>query len=142
MLVKLALQLKYGHIKTLDLSKYATPGFPQRKPNGKLRLLVDLRKTNKLIADNYINNNHPVGTSTYPAQHMAGQTLFCKFVSSKVYHGHQLADQRSIEILAINFASRTFSYRSLAPALSRPLSAFSNSPRKYLYSVIKADQCA
>ena len=43
-LVELALIHKYGIITTLPFSKYASPIFTQRKPNGKLRLLVDLRK--------------------------------------------------------------------------------------------------
>ena len=49
--VELALMHKYGIITTLPFSKYASPIFAQRKPNGKLRLLVDLRKINALIAD-------------------------------------------------------------------------------------------
>ena len=53
-----------------------------------------------------------------------------------------MADQRSVELLAFNFASRTFAYRCLAQGLSRALSAFSSFMREYLDSVIKADQCA
>ena len=53
-----------------------------------------------------------------------------------------MADQRSIEMLAFNFASRTFAYRSLAQGLSRALSAFTSFMREYLDKVIKADQCA
>ena len=53
-----------------------------------------------------------------------------------------MADQRSVEILAFNFASRTFAYRRLAQGLSRALSAFSSFMREYLVSVMKADQCA
>ena len=67
-LVELALLHKYGIITALPFSKYASPIFAQRQPNGKLRLLVDLRKTNTLIADDYINNNHPVSTLTDAAQ--------------------------------------------------------------------------
>ena len=48
---ELALMHKYGIITVLPFSKYASPIFAQRKPNGKLRLLVDLRKINNLIAD-------------------------------------------------------------------------------------------
>ena len=58
--VESALLHRYGIITTLPFSKYASPIFAQRKPNGKLRLLVDLRKINALISDDYINNNHPV----------------------------------------------------------------------------------
>ena len=50
-LVELALLHKYGIVTTLPFSKHASPIFAQRKPNGKLRLLVDLRKINTLIAD-------------------------------------------------------------------------------------------
>ena len=53
-----------------------------------------------------------------------------------------MADQRSIEMLAFNFASRTFAYRRLAQGLSRALSTFSSFMREYLDKVIKADQCA
>ena len=108
-LVELALLHKYGIITTLTFSKYASPIFAKRKPNGKLRLLVDLRKINTLIADDYINNNHPVSTLTDAAQHMAGKNLFCKLGCSQTYHCLQMADQQSIELLAFNFASRTFS---------------------------------
>ena len=53
-----------------------------------------------------------------------------------------MADQRSIEMLAFNFASRTFAYRRLAQGLSRALLAFSSFMREYLDKVIKGDQCA
>ena len=51
LIVEFALMHKYGIITVLPFSKYASPIFAQRKPNGKLRLLVDLRKINTLIAD-------------------------------------------------------------------------------------------
>ena len=53
-----------------------------------------------------------------------------------------MADQRSVEMLAFNFASRTFAYKRLAPGLSRSTSAFSSFMREYLDPVVKADQCA
>ena len=53
-----------------------------------------------------------------------------------------MADQRSIEMLDFNFASRTCALRRLAQGLSRALSAFSSFMREYLDKVIKADQCA
>ena len=140
--VELALMHKYGIITTLPFFKYASSIFAQRKPNGKLRLLVDLRKINALIADDYIDNNHPVSTLSDAAQHLAGKKLFCKLDCSQAYHCLQMADQRSVELLAFNFASRTFAYRSLAQGLSRALSAFSSFMREYLDSVIKAEKCA
>ena len=104
--------------------------------------MVDLRRINNLISVDYINNNHPVSTLTDAAQHMAGKRLFCKLDCSQAYHCLQMADQRSIEMLAFNFASRTFANRRLAQGLSRALSVFSSSMREYLDKVIKADQCA
>ena len=142
LIVELALMHKYGIITVLPFSKYASPIFAQRKPNGKLRLLVDLRKINTLIADDYTNNNHPVSTLSDAAQHLAGKSLFCKLDCSQAYHCLQMADQRSVEMLAFNFASRTFAYKRLAQGLSRSVSAFSSFMREYLDPVVKADQCA
>ena len=78
LIVELALMHRYGIITVLPFSKYASPIFAQRKPNGKLRILVDLRKINTLIADDYTNNNHPVSTLSDAAQHLAGKSIFCK----------------------------------------------------------------
>ena len=142
--VELALLHKYGFITTLPFSKvqYASPIFAQRKPNGRLRLLVDLRKINNVITEDYTNNNHPVSTLSDAAQHMAGKKLFCKLDCSQAYHCLQMADYQSIQMLAFNFASRTFALRRLAQGLSRYLSAFSSFRREYLDKAIKADQCA
>ena len=73
LIVELTLMHKYGIITVLPFSKYASPIFAQRKPNGKLRVLVDLRKINTLIADDYTNNNHPVSTLSDAAQRLAGK---------------------------------------------------------------------
>ena len=136
----------YGLITTLPFSKYASLIFAQRKPNGRLRLLVDLRKINALISDDYMNNNHPVSTLSDAAQHLAGEHLFCRLDCSQAYHCLQTADQRSLEMLAFNFASRTLAYKRFAQGQSRALSAFSSficiSMTEYLDKVIKADQCA
>ena len=142
LIVELALMHKYGIITVLPFSKYASPIFAQRKPNGKLRLLVDLRKINTLIADDYTIINHPVSTLSDAAQHLAGKSLFCKLDCSQAYHCLQMADQRSVKMLAFNFASRTFAYRRLAQGLSRSVSALSSFMREYLDPVVKADQCA
>ena len=126
----------------LPFSKYASPIFAQRKPNGKLRLLVDLRKINTLIADDYTNNIHTVNILSDAAQHLAGKSLFCKLDCSQAYHCLQMADQRSVEMPAFNFASRTFASKRLAQGLSRSVSAFLSFMREYLDPVVKADQCA
>ena len=53
-----------------------------------------------------------------------------------------MADQRSVELPAIKFASRTLAYRKLAQDHSRSLSAFSSFMGEYLDPVVKTDQCA
>ena len=142
LIVEPALMHKYGITTVLPFSKYASPIFAQRKPNGKLRLLVALRKINTLIVDDYTNNNHPVSTLSDAAQHLAGKSLFCKLECSQAHHCLQKADHRSVEMLVFNFASRTFAYKILAQGLSRSVSAFSSFMREYLDPVVKADQCA
>ena len=124
--VELALLHKYRIITTLPFAKYASPIFAQRKPNGRLSLLVDLKKINNLITEDYINKNHPESTIPDAAQHMAGKKLFCKLDCSRAYHCLQMADYQPIQMLAFNFASRTFAYRQLAQGLSRSLSALSS----------------
>ena len=52
--VELALMHKYGIATVVPFSKYARHIFAQRKPNGKLRLLVDPRKINSLIVDDIL----------------------------------------------------------------------------------------
>ena len=95
LIFELALMHKNGIITVMPLSKYASPLFAQRKPNGKLRLLVDLRQISSLIADDYTNNNHPVSTLSDAAQHLVGKSLFCKLDCSQVYHCLQMADERN-----------------------------------------------
>ena len=141
-LVELALPQMNVINTTLSVSEYASPISAQRKPNGKLRLLVDLRKINTLFVADYINNNHPVSTLTNAAQHMARKDLFCKLDCSQAYHCFQMADQHSTKLLAFNIAIRTIAYRRLAQGLSRSLPALLSFSRDYLEPVIKTDQCA
>ena len=84
LIVELALMHKYGIITVLPFSKYASPIFAQRKPNGKLRLLVDLRKINSLIADDYTNNNHPVSTLSDAAQHLQESHYSANWIAPKL----------------------------------------------------------
>ena len=142
LIVELALMHKYGMVTVLPFSKYASPIFAQWMPNGKLRLQLDLRKINSLIADDYTDNKHPVCTLSDAAQHLAGKSLFCKLDSSQAYHCLQMVDQRSVEMLAFNFGSGTFAYERLAQGLSRFVSAFSSSMRQYMDPAFKDDQCA
>ena len=80
LLVELALMQEYGIITTLPHSKYSSPIFAQRKPNGNLSILVDLRRTNHLIKNDYGEHNHPVTTNADAAQHMAGKSIFASLI--------------------------------------------------------------
>ena len=102
----------------LPFSKYANLILAQRKPNGKLRLLVDLTKINTLIADNYTNNNHPVSTLSDAAQHLAGKSLICKLDCSQAYHRLQMTDQRPVEMLAFVFFCGTLPTKGLHRVLA------------------------
>ena len=76
----------------LTLLKVGKPNFSQKKPNGKSRFLVNLRKLNTLIAYDYTNNNNPVSTSSDAAQHFAGKSLLCKLDCYRADHRLQMAD--------------------------------------------------
>ena len=75
-------------------------------------------------------------------QHLAGKSLFCEQDCSEAHQCLQMADQRSVEMLAFNFASRTYAFKRLAQGLSRSVSAFSSFMREHLDPVVKTDQCA
>ena len=100
--------------------------------------MVDLRKINNSKLDDYKNIKHPVSTLMYAAQHFAWKNTSVNWTS----HKHMMAHQRSIEMLAFNFACCTFAHRRLAQNFSRALSAFSRFIREYPDKVNKADQCA
>ena len=82
LIVGLALMHKHGIITVLPFWKNASPTL-QRKLNGKLPLLINLREINTLKADDYTNNNHPVSTLSDAAQHLAGKSIFCKLDCSQ-----------------------------------------------------------
>ena len=91
----------------LAFSLYASPISAQKKPNCKPRLLLDLRKINSLIADDYTDNNHLVRALSVAAQRLAGKSLFCKLDCSQAYHCLHTVEQPLVEMLAFIFASRT-----------------------------------
>ena len=76
LLVEIAMLHKYGIITHYRFLNMPVQSSHRKKPDRKLRLLVDLRKINNLISDDYMNNSHPVSTLTDAAQHMAWKKLF------------------------------------------------------------------
>ena len=141
LMVELALMQHYGIITPLPYSKYCSPIFAQRKPSGKLRLLIDLRRINHLIRHDYHQNNFPISTMVDAKHHLAGKKFFTKLDCSQAYFALQMADPLSVELLAFNFNSRTFAFQRLAQGLSRSVSAFSSFVREYLDPCIAADKC-
>ena len=101
---------------------------------------MDLRTINSPIAVDYTNSNNAVSILLDASQHLTGKSLFCRFDCSQAYHCLQMANQRSVEILAFFLSSRTFGYKGLAKSLSRSLSVFSSFMRVYFDPVVKTDR--
>ena len=71
------------------------------------------------------------------------KNVFANWIAPRfTTHCFQIADYQSIQMLAFDFASRTFAYRRLAKGLNRSRSAFWSFLREYLDKAIKADQSA
>ena len=141
LIVELALMYYYNLITTLFYSKYSSPLFAQRKESGKLRILIDLRLINHLLRNDYINSNFPISNMSDASNHFAGKTLFIKLDCSQAYHCVQMADNLSVQILAFNFASRTYAYKCLAQGLSKSVTGFSSFIRHYLDPCLAANTC-
>ena len=139
--VQLALFQYFGLITTLPYSKYSSPLFAQRKSNGKLRLLSDLRRINHLLRNDYHNSNFPIPNMHDAINHFAGKRLFTKLDCSQAYHCVQMADETSVQLLAFNFSSRTYAYQRLAMGLSKSVTGFSSFIRHYLDGCLAAGLC-
>ena len=75
------------------------------------------------------------------SNHFASKTLINKFDCSQAYHCVQMADEKSIQLLAFNFASRTYAYKCLAQGLSKSVTGFSSFIRHYLDPCLAANIC-
>ena len=139
MSLQLALLHKYGIITTLPLNKYAIPNLRKENQTGKH---IDLPKINHLTSDEYRKNNQTVSRQTDAAKNMAVKNLFCELDFFQAYHCLQMAGQRSTEMLAFNFSSKTFAKKGQAPGPGRSPSASSSFTRENLDTVIKADHWA
>ena len=58
--------------------------------------------------------------------YFAGKKLFTKLDCSQAYHCVQMADDISVQLLAFNFALRTYAYKCLAQGLNRSVTGFSS----------------
>ena len=135
LLVESVLMQEYGIITTLPHSKYSSPIFAQRKPNGKLRISVDLRRINHLIKNDYGEHNHPLTTIADAAQTHGREKYLCKLDCSQAYHCIPIADEQSVQLLSFNFGSRTVAFLRLAQGLDRSLSAFTSDGKGMKFTI-------
>ena len=141
LIVELALMHYYNLITTLPHSKYSSPVFAQRKSSGRLRILIDLRRINHLLRNDFINSNFPISNMSDASNHFAGKKFLNKLDCSQAYDCVQMADDLSIQLLAFNFASRTYAYKCLAQGLSKSMTGFSSFIRHYLDQCLAANIC-
>ena len=139
-LVELALMQYYGRMTLLPNSKYSSPIFAQRKPSGKLRIFIDLRRVH-LLRNDYSDNNFPISNLTDAVHHLAGKTLFTKLNCSQANHCVQLADPMSVQHLSFNFSSKTYAYTRLARGSNKSVTGFSSFVSSYLDSCLAANLC-
>ena len=78
---------------------------------------------------------------TDATNHVAGKNLFCKLDCSQAYHCVQMADEFSVQLLAFNFASRTFASNCLAQGLNKSVTGFSSFVKHYLDPCLTANLC-
>ena len=81
--VELALMQYYGLITTLSQSRYSSPLFAQRKNSGILRLLIDLRKVNHLLKNDYGNKNFPISSMSNAKNYFAGKNCLQNLIVLK-----------------------------------------------------------
>ena len=141
LLVELALMQYFNIITMLSNSRYSSPFFAQRKSNGRLRLLIDLRRVNHLLRQDCRDSNFPISNMSDATTHFAGKSLLNKFDCSQAYHCVQMADDQSIQLLPFNYSSRTYAYKCLAQGLAKSVTGFSAFIRNYLDPYLAAGSC-
>ena len=78
---------------------------------------------------------------TEATNHYAGKQLFFKLDCSQACHWVKMADDFSVQRLAINFALRIFAYNCLAQDLNKSIPDFSSSIKHYLDPCLAANVC-
>ena len=62
---------------------------------------------------------------TDATNHFGEKNLFCKLGFSQAHHCVQTADDPSVQLLALNFASQSFAFKSSAHGLNKSVIALS-----------------
>ena len=71
--------------------------------------------------------------------HLAGKKIFAKVDCSEAYFSMQMADEKSLQLLAFNFGGRTFAFKMLAQGLNRSPTAFNLCVSKHLEACVAND---
>ena len=140
-LIELALLQIFNIITTRSRTTYKNPMFVHRKSSGKLIIFVDLRRVNHLLRRDYLDSNSPISNMTDATNHFAGKILFCKIDCLQAYYYVLVADDLSVQLLAYNFASRTFAYNCLAQGLSKSFKGLSSFVKHYFDPCLAANVC-
>ena len=88
-----------------------------------------------------LNSRFSISNMTDATNHFAAKSLFCEVGCSQSYHCVQMADDLSVQLLAVNFASRTFAYNCLAKGLNKSVTWFSSFVKHYLEPCLAANVC-
>ena len=76
---------------------------------------------------------------TDATNHLSGKNLFCTLNCSQAYHCVQMADDLSVQLLAFNFASRTFAYNCFSQGSNKSVTEFSSFVKHYLHPCLAAN---
>ena len=140
-LVEMAILQFFNIITTMSHSIYSSPILVHRKSSTKLCILVVLRRVNHLLLHGFSNCNWPISNMTDAINHFFDESLFCQLDFSQAYHCFQMADDISVQLLAFNFASRTFAHNCLAQGLNKSVTGFSSFVKQYRDSCLAAKVC-
>ena len=75
-LVELALLQYFNIVTTLSHSKNSSPIFLHRKSPGKFRFLIDFRRVNHLLSNDYFKSKFPISKMAVAAKDFAGEIVF------------------------------------------------------------------
>ena len=106
-LLEMASLQYWGVITTLTYQKNSIPSFAVPTPIGKLRILVDLRRINHLMRNDYDNHTFPLATMAYVNTHITGKKYLAKLHCTQAYHVRQMTGPLSMQLLGFNFVSTT-----------------------------------
>ena len=140
-LVELALMQFYRIITLLSNYKHSGPKFEQKKPLERLRSLIDSRRLNHRLRNDYSDGKFLLPNMTDAVHQFAGKTLFTTLDCSQVYQCVQMDDTLSVQLLSFDFSSRRYVYTRLAQGLSKSMTGFRSIVRSYLDSCLAANLC-